>query len=333
MKKGICLLFLMLTACAPVPSLSTATPTLWLTSTPIPSSTFANTPTPDPVRLAFDALRAEGINVEHMISNANGGWELMINGEPVPGAFFDEQGVILHIKNGDKDIQITPDFAADRLELTPDGKLLLNNGEGVNIGMFNPQNPEAGWMIFDYKMVNPAEITAEQLAGISGIELVVDAEGNVHLPENMIAFENANAKPFPAEAVPADWGYKEFPSSGRAVFSGEMTSERNDLWFNGEFAKNPNLRDKRAAFLFKVNDDTAKLLGAPNGDLWMVANQYMNKPEEGKEKNGGFFHILISGNALRKFIEKGFFKDGGGFLIPALKAPDAFGQMYPPPDF
>jgi hypothetical protein len=268
-------------------------------------------------------LQAEGINVSH----EDGVWQLKIGELDVPGAFFDEDGEGLHITDGEKQIDIPVEDAADRLQINADGLLLLNDGKGVNIGMFNPAAPEAGWMFFDYKAVNIAEINVEQLSGVSEVDLVMDEAGNVHLPNDLILFENANAKPFHPDAVPSDWGYKEFDAS-RKVFSGQMTPEREKLWFGGDFADNPALRDKRSAFVFKVSDEDAALLGVPGGDLWIVSNQYMNKPEEGEEKTGGFFHVIIPGDTLRKFIEMGFF-DGGGFLIPALVSSHDFSEMYP----
>jgi hypothetical protein len=157
----------LLISCYPSLATQSASPT----SSPAPAPTLTplptSSPTPDPLQPIFDALQAEGINVSH----EDGVWQLKIGELDVPGAFFDEDGEGLHITDGEKQIDIPVIVAAHRLEINADGLLLLNDGKGVNIGMFNPAAPEAGWMFFDYKMADPENESTMSIITLEDLSL------------------------------------------------------------------------------------------------------------------------------------------------------------------
>ncbi len=164
MKKTICLLFLLLTACArtaPTPSVTPTAiiPTATSTPEPTPTLTPTLTSTPDALHQAFNALDAGGINVSHEDSM----WILKVGSADVPGAWFDEDGEALHIQIGDQPEQqfdIPLKEAADRLSLTDEGVLKFSDGEGNTLAAFGP------------------DITAEDLEGcwFTESEVIVTSE-------------------------------------------------------------------------------------------------------------------------------------------------------------
>jgi hypothetical protein len=121
MKKTVCLLFLLLTACTATAPTPTTTPTA---VPPTASPTIEPTPTPDVQAQVFAGLQDREINVAHDASLPNGQYDLLLNGEPVPGAFYDASG--LHIDAGGQKIDVPANLVLERVNIV-DGAIIVNN--------------------------------------------------------------------------------------------------------------------------------------------------------------------------------------------------------------
>ena len=312
MKKTVCLLFLLLTACTAITPAPTTTPMVML---PTPSLTIEPTATPDVIAPVLNDLQKNGINANYK----DGVWILIFDGVEISRTTLNETGLTIIGKDGTS-INI-PLQDIDRGVENKNGLLVVKDQNGTAIGAFNPVNADAGWMFFDYKAVNPAEITADELSNVSEISLTVDAEGHVHLPEDLMAFEDANVKPFAAEAFFEDYYFFE-SSSGRKWFDLAAmpgTPTRN-LWDNGEYGKRPELRPIVTEFIFKLDLKSAELLGVQGEELFLVGCKFLNNPEA-VVKGAipfGIMNMVIPGPALRELIEIGYFKGDVGFFMPGI---------------
>lgn len=138
MKKTVCILFLLLTACAGIAPIPTATPTAML---PTASPTIEPTATPDIIVQALAELQKVGITA----SKNDGMWTLSINGVEIPDAHLDENGFIV-VKTKGGEIK-TPLSSVENI----DGALVIKDAIGKKLATWNPANPEAGWILLDAK--------------------------------------------------------------------------------------------------------------------------------------------------------------------------------------
>jgi hypothetical protein len=264
-------------------------------------------------------------------------WRLKIGQLDVPGAFFDEDGEGLHITDGEKQIDIPVEDAADRLQINADGLLLLNDGKGVNIGMFNPAAPEAGWMFFDeYKISGPEAPLSS--AGELNLDIVIDPDGKqiVKIPDNYFAFENANAKPFGPEAIFVHYGYVDgdYGAGPQKEFGFNLNPqefpELREMWLRGDFAHNPAIRPVRLFDKKNLSDESALALGFPDGKFVVYIFQFMNDPQgvAGGAKPFGMVHLVVPKDTADKLESQGFI-ESGGVLLPLVRNSVFLPEIYP----
>ncbi len=158
-------LILFVSACTPAAS---ASPTLAPTSTSIPSTgTPVPTSTNDPNVKIFEGLQDEGLNISRDASVPPGQFELLFNGEPLPGALLDKMG--LHIQISDEQQIIVPvDRVSERVNVV-DGAVVVDDASGNALAVFDTgATGGANFLGHEYELVNWRERWVSRSEVISG---------------------------------------------------------------------------------------------------------------------------------------------------------------------
>jgi hypothetical protein len=127
MKKIVCLLFLLLTACATTIPIPTATPAVIF---PTPSPTVEPTATPDVIAPVLNDLQKNGIDASH----ENSVWILIFGGVEIPNALLNEKGFTVTTDSGEINVPLAE--MNTRVE-NANGSLVIKDKAGKAMAVFD----------------------------------------------------------------------------------------------------------------------------------------------------------------------------------------------------
>lgn len=303
-------MFLILTACAPLTSFPTATPTPGLTSTPVPTSTPTPTPTPDAMHQAFDALQAEGIHVEHRVDNPALGWGLLVNGVEIPNAYFDEDGKMFHLSVGNEDFNLSAELVADRLSVSEDGVLAFKGEDGTTVAGFGPQ------------------LTTETLVGkwFTESEVIGTPDSPIFIGDDIQDhYDFLHAEKVFLEPFPADTYYPDPSKIVKDYFDTKATDPANDFSWKTPFGKLAPEDLDRSPFKTPVN---CLILKSPHGYTPVIREQIYDPSNPNNIQRlsfvsaGNYKTLAEAQEAAKNFYhwqKNGYIMLPGGFNIDIVR--------------
>lgn len=249
MKKTICLLFLLLTACTAITSIPTATPTaIPPTFSPTIEPTPTLTSTPDAITRVLNDLQKDGINASHEDSL----WILSFSGVEIPNAALNENGFTIQTKDGEINIPLSE--MSERVE-NVEGSLVVKDSSGKAL---------AGW--------NPT-LTTENLAGkwFTESEAIGTPDSPIFIGDDIqdhrdyLKAEKLFLTPFPTDVY-----YPEQSKIVKNYYDSKATDPADDFSWQTPFGKlSPEDLDK-SPFKTPAN---LKIIQGPHGFMLIISEQ------------------------------------------------------------